>query len=85
MATITVIVFNFIAGAAIAQFVYSIQSDFWKHMFEKHSTVEADEMQDAWYDNEELIYFSIVIFGYVFMLLILFGILASKIHKALKK
>lgn len=85
MATITVIAFNFIAGAAIAQFIHSVQSDFWKHMFEKHSTLEADEMQDAWYNSEGLIYFLIVIFGYVFMFLILFGLLRSKIRKAFKK
>jgi len=85
MATITVIAFNFITGAAIAQFIYSVQSDFWKHMFEKHSTLEANEMQDAWYGNEVLIYFFIVIFGYIFMLLILFGVLRSKIRKAFKK
>lgn len=85
MAIITVIVFNFIAGATIAQFVYSVQSDFWKHIFEKHSTLEADEMQDAWYSNEGLIYFFIVIFGYVFMFLILFRVLKSKIRKILKK
>lgn len=85
MALITVIAFNFITGAAIAQFIHSVQPEFWKYMFEKYTTLEADEMQDAWYGNERLIYPLIIILGYPLMIFILFAFFRSRILKFFKK
>lgn len=72
---------NFLAGLAVAHFVYNVQDKFWRHMFNKYSTLEADEMQDTWFEHEKLIYFLIILFGYVFMFLILFGVLKKKFKK----
>lgn len=85
MSLIIVIAFNFVAGLAIAEFIYSVQSDFWQHMFNKYSALEADEMQDNWYANERVIYLFIILFGYIFMALILFGFFKGRIRKIMKK
>ena len=85
MLLLSIIIGNFVAGMAIADFIYKVLPDYWEWAFKKHSALEADEMQDVWYSNEGLIYFFIVIFGYVFMFLILFCVLKSKIRKVFKK
>ena len=72
---------NFIAGAAIAHFIQEVLPDYWEYAFKKHSALEADEMQDAWYENEQVIYAIIILFGYVFMILILFAFFRGRILK----
>lgn len=85
MNLIIIITCNFVAGLAIAEFIYRLQPDFWRYMFEKYPTLEADEMQDAWYENEQVIYFIVVVFGYVFMFYILYAFILGRIRKIIKK
>lgn len=85
MYLIIIITCNFLAGLAVAEFVYRLQPDFWKYMFEKHPAIEADEMQDAWYNNEQVIYFIIIVLGYPFMLFILYCFILGRIRKIVKK
>ena len=85
MDLIIIISCNFVAGLAIAEFIYSVQPDFWRYMFEKHSALEADEMQDAWFENERAIYLIIILFGYAFMFYILYAFFRARIMKIIKK
>jgi len=84
MLLITIIVGNFIAGMAIADFISKVLPDYWEWAFKKHSALEADEMQDAWYENETVIYLIIICFGYLLMILLLFAKAQSIIKKLTK-
>ena len=81
---LTIIIGNFVAGMAIADFVYKVLPDYWEWAFKKHSALEADEMQDTWYENEHVIYFVIICLGYPIMLLLLFAKMKSVIKKLTK-
>lgn len=81
---LTIIAGNFIAGMAIADFVHEVLPDYWEWAFKKHSALEADEMQDAWYQYENVIYFMIICLGYPIMLLLLFAKMKSIIKKLTK-
>ena len=84
MNPIIIITCNFLAGAAIAHFIQDRLPDYWEWAFKKHSALEADEMQDAWYQYEHVIYFIIICFGYPIMLLLLFAKMKSVIKKLTK-
>lgn len=85
MNLIIIITCNFLAGAAIAHFIQDHLPDYWEWAFKKHSALEADEMQDNWYENEHAIYLIIFLFGYVFMFLILCAFIYGRIKKLIKK
>lgn len=76
---------NFLAGSAIAHFIQDALPDYWEWAFKKHSALEADEMQDAWYGNERVIYFIIIVLGYPFMFLFLYAFILGRIRKMVKK
>lgn len=85
MNLIIIITCNFLAGLAVAEFIYRLQPEFWKYMFETHSTLEADQLQDNWYTHEKAIYLVIIVFGYAFMLYILSAFVLGRIRKIVKK
>lgn len=84
MLLITIIVGNFIAGMAIADFIYKFLPDYWEWAFKKHSTLKADQMQDDWYQNEHIIYCVIICLGYPLMILLLLAKLKGTIKKLIK-
>lgn len=84
MLLITIIVGNFIAGMAIADFIHKFLPDYWEWAFKKHSALEADEMQDTWYQYEHIIYCVIICLGYPLMILLLLAKLKGTIKKLIK-
>ena len=84
MLLLIMIVGNFVAGMAIADFVYKVSPEFWEYMFNEKTALEADEMQNTWYENEYVVYFIIICLGYPIMLYLLFAIVQSIIKKLTK-
>ena len=83
MNLLIILICHFLIGFSIVDFIISVLPKYWEDKFEENA-LEADELQDAWYENENVIYFLIVCFG-TFLAIAMLMAKASKSIKRLFK
>lgn len=76
----TILICHFLIGFLLVDVLIKILPEYWKDKFEENA-LEADEMQDVWYENEKIIYLLIVCLGS----LLAAAMIIAKIHRSVKR
>lgn len=80
MQLLIILICHLLIGFSIVDWVMSVLPKFWEDKF-KENALEADELQDTWYEYEHVIYFLIVVFGSFLAV----AMLAAKAKKSVKR
>ncbi len=80
MKLLIILICHLLIGFSIVDWITSVLPKYWEDKFEENA-LEADELQDAWYENENVIYFLIVCFG-TFLAI---AMLVAKANKSIKR
>lgn len=80
MKLLIILICHFLIGFLIVDWIISVLPKYWEDKFEENA-LEADELQDTWYEYENVIYFLIVCFG-TFLAV---AMLMAKANKSIKR
>lgn len=80
MQLLIILICHLLIGFSIVDWIMSVLPKYWEDKFEENA-LEADELQDTWYEYENVIYFLIVCFG-TFLAV---AMLIAKANKSIKR
>lgn len=80
MYLLTILICHLLIGFASVDFLIKILPRYWEDKF-KENALEADQLQDTWYEHENIIYFLVVVFG-TFLCI---AMLMAKIERLVKR
>lgn len=83
MNLLIILICHILIGFSIVGWIVSVLPKYWEDKFEENA-LEADELQDAWYENESVIYFLIVCFGTFLAVAMLMAIANKSVKQFLK-